>query len=97
MQHVVFTIEDQALEKALSDMSTHDSMNLQKCVQQAIQAFVQQRSGNGQKFDPFQHSTPIHYPHAEENNDARPFGWVKDSAQFSKELRANAWKRGRDE
>ena len=97
MQQVVLTIEDQSLEKAISDFIQREGMNMQDVFMQAIRTFIKQKSEVVQKHDPFQHSVPIHYTTSEDLSTVKPFGQVTDSAKVGKELRERAWRRGSHE
>ncbi len=96
MQQVVVTIEDQNIEHAMSEISQHEGINLQEFIMQAIRSFIRQKSGTVNTLDPFRHSTQIDYQVTEDLANTKPFASLKDSAQFAKELRERAWRRGHD-
>ena len=86
MQHVVVTIEDHAIEQAMSDIAQHEGVNLQEVIMQAIRAFIRQ-------FDPLSSSTPIHYVVPEDLTHVKPYASVTNSASFGKTLRQTIWGR----
>ena len=92
MQQVVLTIEDHNIEQAMDEIAHHEGLNIQELIMQAIRSFIRQKSLI-KKLDPLQHSTQICYEISEENDDVKPFAFVKDSAAFGKDLRESIWKR----
>jgi hypothetical protein len=93
MQHIVLTIKDRAIERAMAEIAQHEGMSPQEVVMQAIRAFIQQTSPSGRQFDPFRHSTPVHYVVTEDLTDVTPYASVTDSAQFGRTLRNDLWGR----
>lgn len=94
MQQVVVNIEDPGIEHAMSEIALHEGVNLQDVIMQAIRSFIKQKSGAVNRLDPFQHSIQIDDHISEDLSDITPFASVKNSAQFARELRERAWRRG---
>ena len=93
MQHVVVTIEDHAIEQAMSDIAQHEGVNLQEVIMQAIRAFIRQKPASIRQFDPLSSSTPIHYVVPEDLTHVKPYASVTNSARFGKTLRQTIWGR----
>jgi hypothetical protein len=91
MQTIHITLQDPALEKALSHLTEKRQETLQDLVIAALRCYIEEvEQPVIPKLDPFQHSQAPTI--AFQSDDQRVFEEIEDSAEFAKTLRRQAWR-----
>jgi len=98
MQQVLINIKNKELEKKLLEESNKKGRKLSNIIEEVLEnTFLQKKEPelHYKKLNPLKHMSRINYDFDENDDlsDVFPFGDVKDSAAYVKELRKNTWRK----